>query len=86
MTQTTLNPGCCEVEMIETLGFEWVRPNNKIDADMASNFNRFQGVSIQTSAGILVLAKVEKFSTPTMGGIRRVLVGADELNTADETR
>lgn len=69
-------------EIVEHLGFEWVRLNQQ--AANAMMANEFRGVSIHTDVGVLVLARVERLTYGMNSVIRRVLVKASELNTLDD--
>jgi hypothetical protein len=67
-------------ETVETLGYEWVRPKGR----WRWNDELYAGVvAVETTAGWVALARIERWRCGAQAGIRRVMVKADELNTAD---
>lgn len=80
-SETTTVANFCEFAFSKFVGFEWVRPNEAIAAEMRTS--AFDGIAIKTSAGPLVLAKVEIHTSGMESRFVRTCVRAHQLNTAD---
>lgn len=76
--------GCeygCGAEMVQVLGFEWVKPRD-FDYPWCGDNGEYSGaVAIQTNVGVLLLARIEKFSSGCDGGVRRALVKPEEVSS-----
>jgi hypothetical protein len=63
------------LEIEGNIGYEWCKPSQRVLSDLMSNCPQLKAVTVESSAGVLVLARVERLPY----GIQRVIVRADEL-------
>lgn len=67
-------------EIVRVLGYEWVKPRSRWTHDG----ELYKGaVAIETTAGWLILARVEQFWGADRGGVRRVMMKPEELGEID---